>query len=61
LLLNIILIKHLCMTYACRQAVRAARIMPCIKYLIYRIFNNNLQCNITAIVLVWYSNLTKEI
>ena len=49
------------MTYACRQAVRAARIMPCIKYLIYRIFNNNLQCNITAIVLVWYSNLTKEI
>ena len=34
-----------------------ARITSCIKYLIYRIFNNNLRY---IIVLVWHSNLTKE-
>jgi len=33
-------------------------ITSCIKYLIYRIFNNHLRYNI--IVLVWHSNLMKE-
>jgi len=36
------------------------QITSCTKYLIDRIFNNNLRYNIIGIVLVWQSNLTKE-
>jgi len=49
--------------HAIKHSSRAhlmARITSCIKYLIRRIFNNNLWYNITGIVLVWHSSLTKE-